>query len=494
MPGMFRVLDRGAVMRRALLLGLLAVIASCAAAPSTGTSSPERRPFNVLFIAVDDLNDWVGCLGGHPQVRTPHIDRLAERSVTFTNAHCPAPICNPSRAALLIGKAPATTGLYYLTPTLRNCEATSDAVSLPQHFSCDGYATFGAGKIFHAGEDAAEFEQYGGQFGGFGPRPDKPISCGTTHPLWDWGAFPERDEQMPDYRIAGWTAEKLKQPHDRPFFLACGFYRPHVPLYAPQKWFDLYPLDSVQLPARRENDLADVPPYGQDLSWSAVAPRHAWIVDHGQWRHAVQSYLASVSFVDAQVGRVLAALDESGHADDTIIVLWSDHGFHLGTKQRWGKRSLWEVSTRVVMMVSVPGMTTPGQCDRPVGLIDLYPTLIDLCGLDPRVDLDGRSLTPLLKHPGAPWTWPALTTFGRGNHAVRSQHWRYIVYADGSEELYDHRTDPHEFANLAGRAEYQSVIAAHRRWLPQVNHPMAPGSTHADARPGSLPDIDGTKD
>lgn len=461
----------------------------CAPSVAASNAQPTTHP-NVLFIAVDDLNDWIGPLGGHPQCTTPNLDRLAQRGVTFTNAHCQAPICNPSRVSLLTGTYPATTGVYYLSPQVRECEATRDAVTLPQHFQAHGYQSIGVGKIFHS-DCRDEFQEYAGNFGAFGPRPDTPISAGHTHPLWDWGAYPERDEEMPDSKIAAWTAQKLHeiQPNSA-FFLACGFYRPHVPMFAPPRWFDLHPRDQILLPPQIAHDLSDVPPYGQDLSWSAVAPRHQWIVENNQWDHAVQAYLACVSFVDAQIGKLLDALDQSPHANNTWIVLWGDHGFHLGTKERWGKRSLWEVSTRVPLLIAGPGIRGNAQCHRPVGLIDLYPTLIELCGLPERTGLEGHSLVPLLHEPDAAWEFPALTTFGQNNHAVRSQDFRYIVYADGSEELYDHRNDPNEWTNLAGRPEFEQTIQIHRRWLPQINHPMAPGSAHADARPGSAPDID----
>jgi arylsulfatase A-like enzyme len=340
-------------------------------------------------------------------------------------------------------------------------------------------------------EGRGEFEEYGGNFGGFGPRPEQNLNCFHVHPLWDWGAYPAEDTIMPDAKLAQWTCEQLRRPHDRPFFLACGFYRPHVPLYVPQKWFDLYPLEDLQLPVHQADDLADVPGYGRDLSWSAVGPRHQWMIENDQWKRAVQAYLASVSFVDAQIGKVLDALDQSGHGDDTVIVLWSDHGFHLGTKARWGKRSLWEPATRVVLMISVPGLRRGARCDRPVGLIDLYPTLIELCRLGPRLALDGHSLVPLLSDPQAAWRWPTITTFGQHNHAIRSQYWRYVQYADGTEELYDHRSDPYEFHNLAQDTHYAEQLTRHRRWLPQVNQPLAIGSVHCDARPGSAADIDG---
>jgi len=472
--------------------GAAAALAPGAAARSAPRSVARRsrERFNVLSICFDDLNDWIEPLRGHPQVKTPNFNRLAERCVTFNHAYCAAPICNPARAALLTGVMPASSSLYYLKPLIRECEATRRAVTLPQQFARHGYHSVGVGKIFHQRDDL-EFEEYAGTFGAFGPVPEQPVTCGLTHRLWDWGNWPGlTDEMMPDYQIAEWAGARLQQRFDRPFFLAVGFRRPHVPMYAPPRWFDLYPLEQVELPPHRESELADVPPYGQDLSWSFVAPRHEWIVRHGEWRHAVQSYLACVSFVDAQLGRLLDALDRSPHAANTLIVLWSDHGFHLGTKQRWGKRSLWEPATHIPLMFAVPGMRGGRVCERTVGQLDIYPTLMDLCGLPQPMDLQGRSLVPLLEDPQQAWPWPALTSFGQNNHAVRSENWRYIVYADGSEELYDHRRDPHEFTNLAREPQHREIIERHREWLPQINQPMVAGSADCDARPGSPADID----
>ncbi|QDU91164.1 Choline-sulfatase [Pirellulimonas nuda] len=465
-----------------LSLFLLAVLAPAV------TGAATQRP-NVLMIAVDDLNDWVGALGGHPQARTPAMDALARRATVFTNAHCAAPICNPSRAALFTGRLPSSTGIYHLAPLLRGCASTRHALTLPQYFALQGYRTLAAGKLLHTA-DGSEFQTYAGTFGGFGPAPESPISFGVSHPLWDWGAMEVAEGRMPDERIAAWTAQQLEElPHDRPFFLACGFYKPHVPMIVPQRWFDLHPLEEVLLPPHRRDDLRDVPGIGLDLSYSAVAPRHEWMVENRQWRHAVQSYLACTSFVDAQVGKVLAALEASPHADNTVVVLWSDHGFHLGDKECWGKRSLWEATTKVVLMIDAPG-TPPARCDRPVGLIDLYPTLCQLCQLPTVLGLDGHDLSPLLSDPKQDWPWPALTTFGQNNHTLRSDRWRYIEYQDGSRELYDHWADPHEFDNLADEPRYAGVVRELRRALPKTNVPMAPGSNHTDARPGSAVDID----
>ncbi|MEC8653102.1 MAG: sulfatase [Planctomycetota bacterium] len=429
---------------------------------------------NVLLIAVDDLNDWVGALGGHPQAKTPNIDRLAARGTLFANAHCQAPVCSPSRASLATGRLPSTTGMYFLLPALADEPSLQDTVTIAQRFQAEGYETLGVGKVHH-GDERPFFDEYGGAMGGFGPRPEAKLAYDIGHPLWDWGAYPERDEQMPDHRVASWAAAKLAEDRDRPFFMAVGFWRPHVPMYAPEPWFNLHPEADVALPVVTAGDREDLPDYAAQLTIGLPAPRHEWLLEHDQWQHAVQSYLASTSFVDACVGRVLDALAASDHADDTIVVLLSDHGFHLGEKERWAKRSLWEESTRVPLIVAAPG-SEPGVSTRPVGLVDVYPTLLDLAGLAAAPGLDGHSLAPLLADPGAAWPHVAVTTFGPGNHALRSERWRYIRYADGSEELYDHERDPHEWRNLAALeprpAAVAAVIATLEAALPTADAPI----------------------
>ncbi|MBW7862901.1 MAG: sulfatase [Candidatus Hydrogenedentes bacterium] len=460
--------------------------AACASGAAAG--NPDTRP-NVLFISIDDLNDWVGCLGGHPQANTPNLDRLAGEGVLFENAHCQAPICTPSRGSLLSGMLPSTTGLYFLAPQYREAETLRDSVSLPQYFREHGYLSLGVGKTFHTGTDPLSFDEYGGEMGSFGPRPEKKLSLPKGHPLWDWGAFPERDEEMPDHKIALWAKDKLAQPHDRPFFLSVGFYRPHVPMYAPQKWFDLHPRGGIILPEASPDDLADIPPFALDLTYGAAAPRHEYVVSLNEWDHAVQSYLACTSFVDHCVGIVLDALRDSGHADNTLVVLWGDHGFHLGEKMRWEKRSLWEEATRAPLMLAGPGVRRGGRCRRPVGMIDLYPTLAELCGLPPKAGLDGQSLRPLVEDPDTPWERPALTTFGPDNHSLRSERYRYTRYADGSEELYDHDNDPNEGTNLAGKAGSADIIAEMRPWLPKVNRAPLPGSKGSNSPLYESPEV-----
>ena len=458
---------------------LLACICISQSAQADDRNQAASRP-NILLIAIDDLNDWVGCLGGHPQAATPSIDRLAAKGTLFSNAHCQAPVCQPSRASLLTSTYPSSSGLYFLNPGIEASRVTKQKTTLPERFAEEGYRIFGAGKIFHVtnGPVFNRLGKYGGGFGYFGPQPQTKISQPHGHPLWDWGAYPDSTEKMPDKRIAKWAADQLKNDFHTPFFLAVGFYRPHVPMLVPRKWFDKHSRKEILTPVVQSDDVDDLSPYARDLtSLEHVAPLHQWIVKNKQWHHAIQSYLACCSFVDACVGEVLDALDQSPYRDNTIIVLFSDHGFHLGEKQRWAKRSLWEDGTRVPLIIAGPGLPKHQTCSQPAGLIDIYPTLLDLCGLPPDPRLEGSSLQPQIIDPSKSRA-PVRTTFGPENHAIRSRDWRYIRYRDGSEELYDHRNDPHEWNNLATDPECAKVLQAHRKYLPSTEHPiLGEGST-----------------
>lgn len=433
------------------------------------TSSTRAEPPNILIISIDDLNDWTGCLGGHPQAKTTNIDRLAKRGTLFRNAHCQAPICTPSRASLVTGLYPSTTGLYFLQPKLEASKVATRRPHLLRHFADAGYHTMGAGKFVHGGNDGKHYQEYGGSMGGFGPLPEKKLSALDGLQLWDWGPFPEDESRMPDTKIADWVSDKLKQKHKRPFLLVAGFWRPHVPMYAPPRWFERFPPDQVQLPKVLENDRDDLSDYAKTLTSGHPAPRHEWFVEHHVWRDAVRAYLASVAFVDHCAGRVLDALRAGPHRDTTIVVLLSDHGWHLGEKQRWAKRSLWNDSTRVPLIITAAGYEPGLASDRPAGLIDIFPTLLELTGLPPRADLEGRSLVPLMKDPDADWDRPILTTFGPKNHSLRSTRWHYLRYADGSEELYDHEDDPHEWHNLADKSKHGELLVQMRRALPKHN-------------------------
>ncbi|MGB6220304.1 sulfatase [Haloferula sp.] len=455
---------------------LIALAATCL--------SQAREQPNILLISIDDLNDWIGCLKGHPQAKTPNLDALAKRGVLFSNAHCQSPVCNPSRASLMTSLYPETSGIYFLNPDIGSSPVAAKSTPLPKRFEQEGYHVSGAGKLFHNKENSLYISNYAGSYGGFGPMPKKKISQPHGHPLWDWGAFPDSNEEMPDFKIAEWAAKELAKPNTgKPFLLAVGFYRPHVPMFVPKEWYDLHPLDEIKLPKVKDDDLSDLSEYAINITrLKHVAPTQEWVRSSGEWKHAVQSYLASVSFVDSCVGTVLEALDKSPHKDNTIIVLFSDHGFHLGEKDRWAKRSLWEDGTRVPVMIAGPGIEGGRITRKPVGLIDLYPTLLELTGLAPDPIHEGHSLVPLLKDTDADWKHLARTSFGPGNVALRSERYRYIRYVDGSEELYDHQKDPHEWSNLADNPELSPVKQQHALQLPKAfAKALGSGSTGHDS-------------
>jgi arylsulfatase A-like enzyme len=434
---------------------------------------------NVLFIAIDDLNDWCGCLGGHPQAITPNIDRLAARGVNFRNAYCSAPLCNPSRASLLTGYRPSTSSIYLNSEDWR-VGFLSDAVTLPQYFMNNGYRVEGGGKIYHgAYPHAASWHEYATSIG----NPSPPSLPGHGIPDMgnvDWGPLDVPDEDMNDYHIAQWGADKLRGKAygdptlgaDTPFFLAVGIYRPHLPWYAPRKYFDMHPLNEIVVPDVKTDDLDDIPAEGAANAKTSI---HNKILAADAWPDAVQAYLACGTFADTCVGVVLDALDDSPYADNTIVVLWGDHGWHLGEKTSWKKFTLWEEATKNPFMMVAPGVSSPNSlCDSPVSLLNVYPTLLDLCGLAPKAENEGQTLRPLLANPKAPWHYPAITTYKEGNHSVRCNGWRYTLYKGGGEELYDHVNDPMEWDNQATNPEYDSVKQALKEWLPPGTTPSPP--------------------
>ncbi len=458
--------------------------------PRKNIKADQTKKPNVLFIAVDDLRNWVGHLEQHPNARTPSIDRLAQRGISFTQAYCSAPLCNPSRISLLTGVTPFKSGVYGNGEKLR--EKLPDAITLMQHFRSAGYHVKGGGKIFHGSRayDQASWDDYYEPSRG-GAKLVRQRGANLPESAWTpWGPVMNSDDEMFDGKIAAWTASELKKSHDKPFFLACGFTKPHLPWYVPKKYFDMHPLESIVLPPNREGDLIDLPPFGRKLSREVYDPSgekdfaqpggdHNNITSNKQWHIAVQAYLATISFVDAQIGRVLNALEQSEHANNTIVVLWGDHGWHLGEKEHWRKHALWDVSTRTPLIISTPGENASGHlCHRPVSLIDLYPTLIELCDLprQPQTtartqgqQLDGQSLVPLLKDPNRQWRRPVVMTYGFKNHAIQTERWRYIQYRDGTEELYDHKNDPHEWKNLAADQQHRSLISRLKTSIPQIN-------------------------
>jgi len=435
------------------------------------TPAAGPRP-NVLFIAVDDLNDWIGVLGGYPGLRTPNIDRLSRRGMLFTRAYCAAPACNPSRASLMTGRRPSTSGVYHNNQPWR--PVMKDVVTLPQHFTANGYEVVGGGKLFHDSYNDLESWQTYYKRSADPAQSGRPLNGIPATAHFDWGPVNVADAEMSDYKTATWAADYLKAGHAKPFFLAVGLIRPHLPWYVPPAYFKRFPLSKIRLPVTDADDLADVPEAGRRIA--RPGGDHRKVVESGNWEKAVQGYLASIAFADAQVGRVLDALDASPHRDNTIIVFWGDHGWHLGEKQHWRKFALWEEATRVPLVIAAPAHDRHAglSSSRTVNLLDLYPTLVDLCGLSSRDGLEGVSLVPLLLDPGAEWDRPSVTTHGRNNHSVRSERWRYIRYADGSEELYDHNVDPCEWTNLAGKPELRKTKDELAAWLPKENALDAP--------------------
>ena len=455
-------------------------------ASNTRVPAADENP-NVLFIAVDDLNDWVGCLGGHPQASTPNIDRLAARGVLFEQAYCAAPLCHPSRTAIMTGLRPSTTGIYGNLNWFRDLPMLEDWVTLPQYFRQHGYIAWSGGKIFHLPHskwsDPVSWDgQYSTSMGTQAPPAGERYQHGMHDKftneilarLIDWSPIEQATEETNDWNTAGGAAGFLEQPHEKPFFLACGIYRPHLSWYAPQEFFDLHPLDDIQLPPWLESDLDDVPARGRVMAGAEFDI----IRTHGQWKHAVQGYLAATSFADACVGRVLEALEASRYRDNTIVVLWGDHGYHIGQKSHFAKSALWQQTTRTPLIIHLPEQLSgspagPYRCERPVSLVDLYPTLIELCGLPERNDLDGRSIAPLVHNPEAPWPWPAIITHSPWwhgtNHAIRSDRYYYIRYRDGGEELYDMSNDPNQWTNLAGNPEHATAKEGLINWLPATN-------------------------
>lgn len=456
------------------LIIFIFIFLSCKTDQQKKTQNNTSNP-NVLFIAIDDLNDWVAPLNGHPQVKTPNIDKLASRGVLFTNAHAQSPICNPSRTSVLTGLRPSTTGIYGLSPTIRDVEDLKHIITLPQNFKRNGYTNYTTGKIYHGNmgrkKGNTEFDSIGPSIS-IGKKPESKITGytpGGNHKLMDWGNFPHKDEEKGDYKVASWAVDVLNKKPTDPFFLAVGFFLPHVPVYVTDKWFDMYPYETLQMPPILENDRDDTPKFSWYNHWKVPEPRLKWMQENNQLKPFVRSYLGAVSFIDHQVGRLLDALDENGLSENTIVVLWSDHGYHLGEKQITGKNTLWERSTRVPLIFSGPGIPSNTTNSDPVELLDIFPTLNELCNLPTVENLEGESLVPQFMDNPKKRIKPAITTNNYNNHGIRSKNWRYIRYADGSEELYDLRNDPNEWHNLADNPDYEKRKEELSKWLPKEN-------------------------
>lgn len=434
---------------------------------AVGHGAPKNP--NVLFIAVDDLTCAIGCYGD-VMAKTPNIDRLAASGVRFDRAYNQIPLCNPTRASLMTGLRPDQVKVYDLDRHFR--DEVPDAVTLPQVFMQNGYFSGRVGKIYHynvpaaigtngfddppswrrtvnpKGRDKAEEDLI------FNAEPHRKISGALS-----WLAADGADEEQTDGMIATEAIKILREKKDEPFFLGVGFFRPHTPYVAPKKYFDMYPIEEMRLPYAPEGDRDDIPV----AAFAHNNPVPNYNLEEPILLQALQAYYACVSFIDAQVGRLLDALDELDLAEDTIVVFWSDHGYHLGEHHGiWQKRTLFEQASRAPLIFRVPGAKGNGQdCRRIVEYVDIYPTVVEAAGLPEPDGLAGRSLMPLLDNPIADWDGQAVTQILRPADdrlanpvmgcSIRTDRWRFTEWAEGSEgtELYDHYADPMEFHNLA---------------------------------------------
>ena len=481
-----------------MLLCLLLLLSYC-----SGLEKQQQTQPNIVFISIDDLNDWVGFLG-YEQVKTPHMDRLAARGFSFSNAHCPAPVCGPSRTAILSGMRPVTSGIY--DNNIKFSRDLPQVVSLPEHFKKNGYQVYGIGKLFHgstANVPTTAFDAYGGKLGSAAPFTSSDLQISKQNPYheisklgktfklplngmpadrywsrantFDWGPVDLPDSLFSDRQSVDWSIDKLHKIKDQPFLLTLGFERPHQPLFNPKRFHDMYPLTEVELPKTPADDLRDLPQRAKQLAlYPKTSGKHETVVKYEQWENAVASYLASVSFVDELVGDLVKALETLKLNKNTWIVLWSDHGWHLGEKAHWGKATGWYRSTRVPFLIIPPAGSTDYnkaiEIKNMVNLLDLAPTLADIAGIPKKTSWEGRSLMPLLSEEASDWEEVSLTTFSIGSHTISTPDWQLISYFDGSFELYDLVNDPNQFKNIADLPESKIVVEQLKKHIPEEPH------------------------
>ncbi|MGA0867928.1 MAG: sulfatase [Planctomycetota bacterium] len=437
-------------------------------------SAQDPRP-DIVFVIVDDLNDWVGFLGGHPKAISPHLDALAESGMVFTQAYCNAPQCRPSRTSLNHGVYPFRTGTYFNVKG--RDEASVETPTMQQFFAQNGYRVASGGKVFHGGPGRSGSALFARPAD---PKPpegeDRFDAAGSPD---DGYALDATDEEMGDHKVATWAIEQWQSESEEPLFMSVGFFRPHRPLQVPAPWFERFPLSEIERPAEplAGDDWDDMPEFARMLARSHAHKRlrdglsdHEHLLANDTLDATIRAYQASVAFVDRQIGRFIASLATNPRGRETVVMLVSDHGWHLGEKKHWCKAALWEQTTRIPFLVRGPGVKPGTRCSQPVSLVDVFPSLVDLAGLEKPAWLDGTSICAQLADPEAPRP-PAICSYGAENTAVRDEHWRYIRYEDGSEELYDHRVDPDEWVNLAldpTHAPTKQRLAAH---IPQDPHP-----------------------
>ncbi len=437
---------------------------------------------NVLFITIDDMNDWTTVFDKNNPIKIPIIEKLADRGVFFTKAYCSSPACNPSRASVMTGTRPHKTGIYGNSSDWRG--TLPKIKTIQRYFKENGYFVCGSGKIFHhqkdwAFHDNASFDEYL-MMAINEPYPDKKLNgldwYGSRNT--DWGAWPDDIKKTADYRTAEYAIQKLNQKFDQPFFLNVGIYKPHSPFFVPQEFFDKYPSKNVVMPRIPENDMDDLPKGARKLmqstDWFWDGMVKAQKQNPESYNDYVKAYQACASFADEMIGKIIDALDKSPYKNNTIIVLWSDNGFHLGEKQHFEKFALWEKTTHIPFIIIAPGITKAKTIiEKPVDMTTIYPTLCELCGLEIPKHADGFSLVQLLKDSSIEIP-PALMTYMKGNHAIRTERWRYIRYVDGTEELYDHEYDPNEWNNVVQKEENKRVIEDLKKYVPEENAEQVP--------------------
>ncbi len=444
----------------------------CLAASSV--QAEQKRP-DIVFIIVDDLNDWLGCLGGHPDARSPNIDALASSGMLFSQAYCNSPQCRPSRTSLNHGVYPFHTGTYFNAKSKQELKIKTP--TMQEFFSANGYRVASGGKVFHGGPGDTGDSLLRRPGDPKPPRGKDPF--GGLKPPSDGYPLEVSDEEMGDYKVAQWAGEQWNEVSEKPLFMSVGFFRPHRPLQVPAPYFDEFPPESIRRPAEPEgkDDWDDLPEFARRLARShAHKPLHNGLSDHesifanDQWEETIRAYHASVAFVDRQIGWFLEHLKENPRGRETYVMLVSDHGWHLGEKKHWCKGAIWEQTTHIPFIVRGPGVAPGSTCTQPVSLIDVYPTLVDLAGFEVPAYLDGASIKPQLEDVTATRP-PVISSYGEGNTAIRTERWRYIRYEDGSEELYDHTVDSDEWTNLANSPEYAETKKRLADEIPRDQHP-----------------------
>ena len=466
-------------MIRVLIILSLLIFISC-------NKNTVKRP-NILFISIDDMNDWTTPLGGSNQVITPNLEDFRKISVNFSKNYCTSPGCNPSRATMMTGLHTFNSGMYSNYQDWRKVPKLSEATTLPEIFKQNGYFTAGAGKIYHYSQVHPDSwnDYYPSQEQNM-PKNYIPENAPVNmepfkymYSAFDWSGIPIEDEETGDYKSVEYISSLLEQDHDKPFFLACGIYRPHLPWYVPQKYFDLYPIDEIQLPKILENDTSDLGERAKELI-SRGGNYHKNITEQGKWKEAIRGYLASISYADAMIGELLENLEKSRYAENTIVVIWSDHGWQLGEKKHWRKFSLWENVIRTLLMIRVPensssligGSLNGETVNSLTSLLDIYPTLIELAGIKNHKQLDGKSLVPLLNEPNKIIQRPVITTYDFADYSIRWGNWHYINYVDGNEELYNMKDDKEEWYNLSNEGSYYDTLLFLKNFIPLDPTPL----------------------